>query len=402
MTLTQALYDTDYERDRLTVCQALLLMTFRHSLSDQSKSVRYWLNLLWFYACSIGLNRNLNASSLLTTCEKSLWKRVWWTFFERDTIVAVTLKQPLTIPMGAYTISSPDLDDFPGVKIPIAIRHLLRLEASVDSPDFWKVSQALFFANIRLSMFLSEMLHQSQEMESFRHGERRETTTYWRSTTSTAVAEFLGVCYSKIIALNKSQPNRVCGQFGDAPADTSMTIFQHTLFRMNIATALMFLQNDDCQNRSTLPFYSNMGSSMVYDRKQLYPVDAEATIISSFLNLLARDLLKYLPTTSIRLLYQCVTIHASQMHKSEIPEEIAYHENLFLSYLRLLKKLESVHNEVSELVICAKSFEKFQADCAVTISSPMWNEPVSEIASSTPCFMDAITIPVTEADYSFN
>ncbi|KAL8792293.1 MAG: hypothetical protein Q9195_005084 [Heterodermia aff. obscurata] len=85
----KALYDANYEDDRVTIVQALVLMGW------------YWE----------GPEGNVEGSQL-SRPDKRLWKRIWWTLFTRDRSVAVALGRPVHINTDDSDVEMVSEDDF--------------------------------------------------------------------------------------------------------------------------------------------------------------------------------------------------------------------------------------------------------------------------------------------------
>lgn len=93
----KALYDANYEDDRITIVQALILMGwYWEGPEDVTKNVFYWTRVAIVVAQGSGMHRSVEASQL-SRIDKRLWKRVWWTLFTRDRSVAVALGRPVSI-----------------------------------------------------------------------------------------------------------------------------------------------------------------------------------------------------------------------------------------------------------------------------------------------------------------
>ncbi|CAK7208491.1 Transcriptional activator of fatty acid utilization [Sporothrix bragantina] len=93
----KALYDANYEDDRVTIVQSLLLMGwYWEGPEDVTKNVFYWSRVATIVAQGSGMHRSVEDSQLSTT-DKRLWKRIWWTLFTRDRSVAVALGRPVHI-----------------------------------------------------------------------------------------------------------------------------------------------------------------------------------------------------------------------------------------------------------------------------------------------------------------
>jgi hypothetical protein len=95
----KALYDADHEKDRVTTVQSLILLGwYWEDPSTVTKNVFYWNGLAISIAHGFGMHRSVESSDLSTE-NKRLWKRIWWTLFTRDRSVAAALGRPCHVDM---------------------------------------------------------------------------------------------------------------------------------------------------------------------------------------------------------------------------------------------------------------------------------------------------------------
>ncbi|KKF97584.1 Cutinase transcription factor 1 alpha [Ceratocystis platani] len=108
----KALYDANYEDDRVTIVQSLVLMGwYWEGPEDVTKNVFYWTNMAVTVAQGSGMHRNVE-NSQLSKADKRLWKRVWWVLFSRDRSVAVALGRPVRINLDDSDVPMLVADDF--------------------------------------------------------------------------------------------------------------------------------------------------------------------------------------------------------------------------------------------------------------------------------------------------
>jgi hypothetical protein len=145
----KALYDANYEDDRITIVQAAILMGWywegpegkmrekSHATieclsdiaSDVTKNVFYWSRVAVVIAQGSGMHRRWGFTivvvrsdidlcvfsvekSQLSQQDKRLWKRIWWTLFTRDRSVAVALGRPCGINIEDSDVEMICEDDF--------------------------------------------------------------------------------------------------------------------------------------------------------------------------------------------------------------------------------------------------------------------------------------------------
>ncbi|KAL2399760.1 Cutinase transcription factor 1 beta [Exophiala dermatitidis] len=111
------LYDLDAEHDRLTIIQAVTLLTFWSETPGDNKGGWHWMGV----AVSLALTLDLHRQPQHTTPDRGsrLRKRIWWCCYMRDRLLALFMCRMRRIndsdfntPMLA--LGDFELDDFPG------------------------------------------------------------------------------------------------------------------------------------------------------------------------------------------------------------------------------------------------------------------------------------------------
>lgn len=105
------LYDFDCETDRFVLIQSLILMTSWQEKGDEVKHLRHWLGIAYNIALFIGLNKDPTNSNL-SMRRKILWRRLWWSFYIRDRMLALGLRHPPIIPFEACEMPDLTMADF--------------------------------------------------------------------------------------------------------------------------------------------------------------------------------------------------------------------------------------------------------------------------------------------------
>ncbi|KAF3931563.1 hypothetical protein ABW19_dt0208493 [Dactylella cylindrospora] len=108
---TRLLYDFDWEQDRISLIQALLLMTYWYETPDDQKDTWHWMGVAISLSHTVGLHRNPENSSLSPRRQK-LWKKIWWSCFMRDRLVALGMRRPTRIKDEDCDVPMLTLEDF--------------------------------------------------------------------------------------------------------------------------------------------------------------------------------------------------------------------------------------------------------------------------------------------------
>ncbi|PQE05936.1 cutinase transcription factor 1 alpha protein [Rutstroemia sp. NJR-2017a BBW] len=146
----KALYDADYEEDRVVIVQALILLGwYWEEPGVVTKNVFYWNGLATTISHGFGMHRNPEGSQL-SAADKRLWKRIWWALYTRDRSVAVALGRA-----GHINLEDSDID-------------MIRAEDFIDDyPDPEnEVNVQFFLQYVKLSTITDEILDQHYSLKS--------------------------------------------------------------------------------------------------------------------------------------------------------------------------------------------------------------------------------------------
>ncbi|PLB54004.1 hypothetical protein P170DRAFT_397008 [Aspergillus steynii IBT 23096] len=92
----KALYDADYEPDRMNLVAVLLLLGFWWARHDDQKDTCYWVGCASSLAQSLGMHRSVQQSTMSQRM-KCLRKRIWWAIYTRDRHVSAAFGRPFRI-----------------------------------------------------------------------------------------------------------------------------------------------------------------------------------------------------------------------------------------------------------------------------------------------------------------
>ena len=276
----KALYDANYEDDRVTIVQSLLLLGwYWEGPEDVTKNVFYWSRVATIVAQGSGMHRTVEGSQLPKS-DKRLWKRIWWTLFTRDRSVAVALGRPVHINLDDSDVEMLTEDDF----IEDEIDH-----KSEYAPD--PVHVQFFLQYVKLCEIMGLVL--SQQYSVAAKGRQRNPIDLTHSDM--ALADWLQNC-PKIV-------------YWEMPRHH----FWSALLHSNYYTTLCLL------HRAHMP----PGGSSRFPEEAAYPsrniaFQAASMITSIVENLSAHDELKYCPAYIVYSLFSALIMHVYQM-RSPIP-----------------------------------------------------------------------------------
>lgn len=93
----KALFDARFERNRDTVVQAALLLTWHaDGVEDVLANAWFWVGVAARTAMGLGMHRDADQSSLVPH-NKRMWRRIWWLLFQCDVMVSLQYGRPPAI-----------------------------------------------------------------------------------------------------------------------------------------------------------------------------------------------------------------------------------------------------------------------------------------------------------------
>ncbi|KAL7785956.1 fungal-specific transcription factor domain-containing protein [Trichoderma ceciliae] len=299
----KALYDANYEDDRVTIVQSLLLMGwYWEGPEDVTKNVFYWSRVATIVAQGSGMHRSVERSQL-SRSDKRLWKRIWWTLFTRDRSVAVALGRPVHINLDDSDVEMLTEDDF--------------IEDESDRggefpPDPTHVQ--FFLQYVKLCEIMGLVLSQQYSVAS--KGRQRNAIDLTHSDM--ALADWLQNC-PKIV-------------YWEMPRHH----FWSALLHSNYYTTLCLL------HRAHMP----PNGSPRFPNDAPYPsrniaFQAAAMITSIVDNLAAHNQLRYCPAFIVYSLFSALIMHVYQM-RSPVPSIQQVTQDRMRSCMQAMKEVSRV------------------------------------------------------------
>ncbi|KAL9603455.1 MAG: hypothetical protein Q9219_001142 [cf. Caloplaca sp. 3 TL-2023] len=305
----KALYDANYEDDRVTIVQALVLMGwYWEGPEDVTKNVFYWTRVATIVAQGSGMHRSVEGSQL-SRPDKRLWKRIWWTLFTRDRSVAVALGRPVHINTDDSDVEMVTEDDF--------------IEDEVDQPARYPPNQThvqFFLQYVRLCEIMGLVLAQQYSVASKARRQNAIDLTH----SDMALADWLQNC-PKEVYWEKSRHH-----------------FWSALLHSNYYTTLCLL------HRAHMPPATSEGGGAGngYPNDAAYPsrniaFQAAGMITSIIDNLQTHDELKFTPAFIVYSLFSALIMHVYQM-RSSVPSIVTACQERMEVCMNALKEVSKV------------------------------------------------------------
>jgi hypothetical protein len=300
----KALYDANYEDDRVTIVQALVLMGwYWEGPEDVTKNVFYWSRVATIVAQGSGMHRSVEGSQL-SRADKRLWKRIWWTLFTRDRSVAVALGRPVHINTDDSDVEMVCEDDF--------------IEDDDPNNEFPQdpLHVQFFLQYVKLCEIMGLVLSQQYSVASKARRQNAIDLTH----SDMALADWLQNCPKEV--------------YWEMPRHH----FWSALLHSNYYTTLCLL------HRAHMPPATTQRGGYVEDNS--YPsrniaFQAAAMITSIIENLSAHDELRYCPAFIVYSLFSALIMHVYQM-RSSVPSVVQATQERMRVCMNALKDVSRV------------------------------------------------------------
>ncbi|KAL3460495.1 fungal-specific transcription factor domain-containing protein [Aspergillus heterothallicus] len=302
----KALYDANYEDDRVTIVQALVLLGwYWEGPEDVTKNVFYWTRVAMVVAQGSGMHRSVE-SSQLSKPDKRLWKRIWWTLFTRDRSVAVALGRPIGINIDDADVGMLTEEDF--------IEDEIDMAAELP-PD--PVHVQFFLQYVKLCEIMGLVLSQQYSVAS----KSRRMNAMDLTHSDMALADWLQNC-----------PKEVCWQ-------RQRHHFWAALLHANYYTTLCLLHRAHMPPASSVPS-SYRVEEMAYPSRTI-AFQAAGMITSIVENLGTHNEIRYTPAFIVYSLFSALIMHVYQM-RSSVPSVVATCQERINICMQALKDVSKV------------------------------------------------------------
>jgi Fungal specific transcription factor domain. len=168
----QLLYDFDYEVDRISLVQSLLLMTYWYETPDDQKDTWHWMGVSLSLAHTIGLHRDPGNSGMDLRRQR-LWKRIWWSTYTRDRLIALGMRRPMRIKDDDCDVPMLTLDDFEFKTFPPEIVNMVGNCELLRNVNHQRELGLMFIEKAKLCLCVSHVLSAQYSVLSHKFGGRR-------------------------------------------------------------------------------------------------------------------------------------------------------------------------------------------------------------------------------------
>jgi hypothetical protein len=344
LTSKQILYDFDYESDRVSLVQALLLLTYYYETPDDQKDTWHWMGVATSVAHTIGLHRNPDNTNLDPKRVK-LWKRIWWSTYMRDRLIALGMRRPTRIKTEDFDVPMLTMDDFEIAAIPDSITCIPTDCSVARDVNVQRQLAIMCIEKARLCLCISHVLSKQYCVLNNNHGLQNDRTTMMllpkKLDPETSEVK---TCDEELQKWVSELPEEA--QYTDKPSGEAAIDLAKSLLHMVFFTTLSALHRPQVLPNSqggpaSAPTKVNVESDLLdVSRRNVRRAASAITSIAQRLD--TGGLVKYLPTTGVTVLLPAIIIHLLDI---KAPEEETRRSSLrgFCQCMAVMGKLRDLY-----------------------------------------------------------
>lgn len=340
---TRLLYDFDYESDRVSLVQALLLLTYYYETPDDQKDTWHWMGVATSVAHTIGLHRNPDHSNM-DSKRTRLWKRIWWSTYMRDRLIALGMRRPTRIKTQDYDVPMLTLDDFDIAPIPNTVT-CIPLDCRIARDVGMQRQLAIMcIEKAKLCLCISHVLSKQYCVLNNNQGPLNDRTTMMLLPKKLDPEKCeVKACDEELQKWVDELPEDA--KYSDTSSGDDCIDLHRALLHMIFFTTLSALHRPQVlpsyhgDNPAT-PKSPNGAGLLDVSRRNVRRAASAITSIAQRLDSL--DLVRYLPTTGVTVLLPAVIIHLLDI---KAPEEETRRASLrgFCQCMQVMGKLRDLY-----------------------------------------------------------
>lgn len=337
---TRLLYDFDYEVDRISLVQSLLLMTYWYETPDDQKDTWHWMGVSLSLAHTIGLHRD-PGNSRMDARRQRMWKRIWWSTYTRDRLIALGMRRPMRVKDDDCDVPMLTLDDFDFHPYPPEVVSMVGNSEFLQNANQQRELASMFIEKAKLCLCVSHVLSAQYSVLSHKFGGTMETTMMLVPKKSAAESFEVRRCDQELEDWLANLPPGI--QYSPSttaklPEDEEVLHTHRALLKMVYLTTSSALHRP--QVLPAIPYPSVDSELQEMSRKKVRFAAVEITNIASDLHKL--DLTRYFPTTGVTVLLPAVIIHLLDIKSSDHNVRMTSLQR-FYQCMRILQRLREIY-----------------------------------------------------------
>jgi hypothetical protein len=321
-----------------------LLLTYYYETPDDQKDTWHWMGVATSVAHTIGLHRNPDKTNMDSKRTK-LWKRIWWSTYMRDRLIALGMRRPTRIKTEDFDVPMLTLDDFELAPLPDSISCLPPDCRVARDVDMQRQLAIMCIEKAKLCLCISHVLSKQYCVLNNNQGLLNDRTTMMllpkKLDPETSEVK---TCDEELQKWVKELPEEA--KYSDELTGEKPLDLHRSLLHMVFFTTLSALHRPQVLPSAqggavTSPSKGALGSDLLdVSRRNVRRAASAITSIAQRLD--SVDLVKYLPTTGVTVLLPAIIIHLLDI---KAPEEETRRSSLrgFCQCMAVMGKLRDLY-----------------------------------------------------------
>ena len=345
---TRVLYDFDYEVDRISLIQSLLLMTYWYETPDDQKDSHHWMGIAVSLSHTIGLHRNPEKASAMDPPRQRLWRRIWWSTYMRDRLIALGMRRPTRIKSKDFDVPMLTLDDFEISELGEGQSCIPADCKVMRNANMQRQLAIMCIEKAKLCIAMSHVLSVQYSVLHNNHGVLSEEGS--TRTTMMLVAKKLEPGIDEVEQCDKElqewkdglseDAQYVVPTWQDIDAGDESIVLNRSLLHMIYYATLSALHRPQVLPSTALPQRSPPSDMVDVSRRAVRLAAAEITNIANTLYNL--DMVPNLPTTGITVLLPAIIIHLLDIKANDAVTRRASLKG-FCECMQIMAKLRDIY-----------------------------------------------------------
>ena len=345
---TRILYDFDYEVDRISLIQSLLLMTYWYETPDDQKDSHHWMGIAVSLSHTIGLHRNPEKASTMDAPRQRLWRRIWWSTYMRDRLIALGMRRPTRIKDKDFDVPMLTVQDFDMEVLPEGPSCIPTDCKVLRDIEVQRKLAVMCTEKAKLCMAMSHVLSVQYSVLHNNHGVLSEEGS--TRTTMMLVAKKLEPEVNEVHDCDKElqdwkeglaeEAQYIVPTWHDMDSGNESIVLNRSLLHMIYYATLSALHRPQVLPSTAMPQRNPPSEMIDISRRSVRLAAAEITNIATTLYNL--DMVPNLPTTGITVLLPAIIIHLLDIKANDEATRRASLKG-FCECMQIMAKLRDIY-----------------------------------------------------------
>jgi hypothetical protein len=362
-------------------------MTYWYETPDDQKDTWHWMGVAISLAHTIGLHRN-PANTSMSPRKQKLWKRVWWSCFMRDHLIALGMRRPTRIKDEDFDVPMLEEGDFEIGPLADDVQVINHDCTMVRDVLMQQQLASMCVAKAKLCLCISQML-KAQYSVLTRDNERPDNTT--NSTMmlhpKRQMDNFETVTECDLSLMSWAEQLPACCQYRaltpmDVKDGHKTIAVQRNLLHMVYYTTISALHRPQFLHASPLHAPTTSRQAQEMSRMKVRNAASQITRMAAEMHQLRLE--KYLPTTGVTVILPAMIIHLLEM-KNPLHHAREKAVAGFRQCMKVMERLRDIYAAADYAVVFLDAaLRKAAIDIQAAQNAHMRSEPMK---------MDAPFIP---------